>query len=106
MRVDWAWGKACSESPRSASAWRGLVARATSATVSCLLIFSLTFLALVAVLLWIALAATALTLNNSDPAGNAIASAFAALEAIALWIILAILLLMAAGTGRLPGLAG
>ncbi|MGH7712617.1 MAG: hypothetical protein ACREOG_15100 [Gemmatimonadaceae bacterium] len=56
----------------------------------------------IACLLWLGLVAAVLTLNSSDPAGNALSYSFAMLMTIALWILLAILLLLAGAKGAMP----
>ena len=41
---------------------------------------------------WAAVVANSVTLNSSDPAGNALSSAYGVLLVLALWILLAILI--------------
>jgi hypothetical protein len=62
-------------------------------------------LSLFALLVWMALVATAATLDSSDPAGNAMAQGFAGLEAILLWLLLGVLLLVGAIKGAMPAVA-
>lgn len=57
-------------------------------------------------LLWLALIATAGTLNESDAAGNGLSYSYAMLMTVALWILLGVLLLVAATRGAIPGWVG
>lgn len=59
-------------------------------------------LLLAAVLLWLALIATSATLNSSDPAGNALSSAYGAFIALGLWAVLALMLIIAGAKGVMP----
>lgn len=56
-------------------------------------------------LLWAASLINLLTLNRSDPAGNALSHAFGMLMFIALWVLLAVAMLIAGIQGTLPGWA-
>ena len=60
-------------------------------------------LLLVTLLLWAAVVANCATLNSSDPAGNALSSAYGAFMVLGLWILLAVLLVMGAAKGDMPG---
>ena len=64
---------------------------------------SFTILLVIASLLWAATVANTVTLRSSDAAGNGLSHAFGVLMAIALWILLAILLVLAAVRGEMPG---
>jgi hypothetical protein len=63
-------------------------------------------LLLLTCLLWLALVATAATLNESDAAGNGLSYAYAMIMTIALWVLLAVLLLVAGSTGAIPAWVG
>jgi hypothetical protein len=58
---------------------------------------------IVGLLLWLFLLANLGTMGNSDPAGNALASAYATFTAIGLWVVLAGLLISLGLGGKLPG---
>ncbi len=58
---------------------------------------------LIAVPLWLGVIANLLTLNDSDAAGNALSQAFGAIGLIIVWILLAVLLVVAAVKGSMPG---
>jgi hypothetical protein len=55
------------------------------------------------VLLWFALLMTVADINGSDAAGNGMSYSFGTLMAGGLWILLAILMLLAASRGTMPG---
>jgi hypothetical protein len=57
----------------------------------------------ITLLLWAAVVANCSTLNTSDPAGNALSSAYGAFMVLGLWILLAILLVIGAIKGDMPG---
>lgn len=63
---------------------------------------SFTVLVVVAVVLWAATVANAVTIKSSDAAGNALSHAFGVLMAIALFVLLAILLVLGAVRGEMP----
>ncbi len=71
-----------------------------------LLIFTCIILVMLTLVIGMAMFATALTMRNSDAAGNAMAAGFAALEAIAVHVLLGVLLIIAAASGRMPLLWG
>jgi len=54
---------------------------------------------------WAAVVANSATLNSSDPAGNALSSAYGVFLVLALWILLAILMVVAGLRGGMPGWA-
>jgi hypothetical protein len=58
---------------------------------------------LLTVLLWAAVIANSATLNSSDPAGNALSSAYGVFLVLALWALLALLLIIAGSRGGMPG---
>ena len=60
-------------------------------------------LLLVTLLVWAAVIANCSTLNSSDPAGNALSSAYGAFMVLGLWVLLAILLVIGAVKGDMPG---
>ncbi|HUQ83094.1 MAG TPA: hypothetical protein VM076_18225 [Gemmatimonadaceae bacterium] len=64
---------------------------------------SFTIVLVLALVLWAATVANALTIKSSDAAGNALSQAFGALMAIALFVLLAVLLVLAAVRGAMPG---
>ena len=55
------------------------------------------------VLLWVVLMASGADASGSDAAGRGLAMAFGVIAAIALWVVLAVLLVMAAAKGGMPG---
>jgi hypothetical protein len=57
----------------------------------------------IALLLWAGMLATLATLNDSDPAGNAMSQAFGALFTIAVWALLGVLVILAGIKGQMPG---
>ena len=59
-------------------------------------------LGLLALLLWVLALATIADLRGSDPAGNALAQAYAAVEIVLLWASLLALVMTAAIAGALP----
>jgi hypothetical protein len=60
-------------------------------------------LLLVTLLVWAAVVANCSTLNSSDPAGNALSSAYGAFMVLGLWVLLGILLVISAVKGDMPG---
>jgi hypothetical protein len=63
---------------------------------------SFTVLLGVAVLLWIATVANAISIRSSDAAGNALSQAFGVLMAIALFVLLALVLVLGVVRGEMP----
>ena len=63
---------------------------------------SFTILLGVAVLLWIATVANAISIRSSDAAGNALSQAFGVLMAIGLFVLLAIVLVLGIVRGEMP----
>ena len=63
---------------------------------------SFTIVLILALVLWAATVANAVTIRSSDAAGNALSQAFGVLMAIALWVLLAILVILAAMRGDMP----
>ena len=57
----------------------------------------------VALLLWAATVANAVTIRSSDAAGNALSQAFGVLMAIALFVLLGVLVVLAGVRGGMPG---
>ncbi|MEO8635707.1 MAG: hypothetical protein ABI587_10570 [Gemmatimonadales bacterium] len=60
-------------------------------------------LLLVTVLLWLGLVVTIAQINASDAAGNGMSYSFGMIMAIVLWCLLAVLMLIAAKKGEMPG---
>jgi hypothetical protein len=63
---------------------------------------SFTIVLMIALVLWAATVANAVTIKSSDAAGNALSQAFGALMGIALFVLLTILLVLAAVRGDMP----
>jgi hypothetical protein len=57
----------------------------------------------VALIIWVAIVGNFFSLTGSDAAGNGLTQAFCGIGIALLWILMAVLLFMAASTGRLPG---
>jgi hypothetical protein len=64
---------------------------------------SFTVVLVIAALLWAATVANTITIRSSDAAGNGLSHAFGVLIAILLWVLLAILVILAAARGEMPG---
>ncbi len=67
--------------------------------------FTFSILLIVALVLWVGFAGGALTLHESDPAGNALSNAYTSIIGMVLWVVLAALLLVASKRGEWPGWA-
>ncbi len=59
-----------------------------------------------ALVIWALMVATLVNLTGSDPAGNALAQAYAAIELVALWLLLGVLAVLAAAKGTFARPAG